>query len=91
MFEEDLSLFTDPGGLGDTATVNGHDMYGIFERQFADVKDVEGYYPTFLVSVVDSGEIVKNSTSIFLQDIEYTAISKRPDGTGMSLLILEEI
>lgn len=91
MFDEDFSVYTDPSGTGDTATVGGADMYGIFERQYVEVKDVEGYYPTFLVSSSDAAMIAKKTTSIVLQSIEYTAVSKRPDGTGMTLLILEAV
>lgn len=92
MFEEDTSIFFEPTGLGDTAIIDGGgDMYGIFERQYAEIKEVEGYYPTFLCSDDDAENITKDVTSILLQNVEYTALSKRPDGTGMTLLILEKV
>lgn len=90
MFSEDLSIFTDPDGIGDTATVSGAPMHGIFERQYAEVRGVEGYYPTFLVSATDAASIEKKVTALTISGEDYKAIAKRPDGTGMTLLILEE-
>ena len=91
MFAEDLSVYTDPAGTGDTAVVEGSDMYGIFERQYVEVANVEGYYPTFLVDSADADMLTKKETSIVLQDVEYYAVSKRPDGTGMTLIVLEAV
>ena len=90
MFDEDFSVYTDPTGTGDTALVDGADVYGIFERQYAEVRNVEGYYPTFLVPDKSADDVEKNITILSLSGTSYTAISKRPDGTGMTLLILEK-
>lgn len=90
MLTEDLSIFFDPTGIGDTATVGGSPMYGIFEREFVEVKNVEGYFPTFLVADTDAATITKNSTVITINSVNYHAVSKRPDGTGTTRLILEK-
>lgn len=90
MLEEDFSVYTDPTGLGDSSLVGGATVNGIFDRQWAEVNQVEGYYPTFLVSDVDAAKIIKRQTEITLNGTVYQAISKRPDGTGMTLLVLEK-
>lgn len=90
MLTEDFSIYTDPDGLGDTATVGGSDMYGIFEGRYVEVNNVEGYWPTFLVSDADAATIAKNSTVLTIDSVNYHAISKRPDDPGSKLLILKE-
>lgn len=88
MLSEDFSVYTDPAGLGDVATVGVGTMNGIFGREFAEVGNIEGYYPTFLVSDTSAALITKNSTVLTIATVNYKAVSKRPDGTGMTLLIL---
>ena len=90
MFTEDLTAFFDADELADTATVGSSSIYGIFNREFVEVQNVEGYYPTFLLSDTDAASITKNSTVLTISSVNYTAISKRPDGTGTTLLILEK-
>lgn len=90
MLSEDFSVYTDPAGLGDSATVGGGSIDGIFSREFVEVNRVEGYYPTFLVSDTDAAMITKNSTVLTINSVNYKAASKRQDGTGMTLLILEK-
>lgn len=90
MLTEDFSVYTDPDGFGDTATGASSDIDGIFERLYAEVNGIEGYYPTFLVDDDDADLVTKNSTNLTINSTVYQAISKRSDGTGMTLLVLEE-
>ena len=90
MLTEDFSIYFDPNGLGDAATIPGADISGQFSGDYVEVGNVEGYYPTFLVSDTDALLITKNSTVITINSITYTAISKRPDKTGLTLLILQK-
>ncbi len=90
MLTENLSIFTNPSGLGDSATVGAGTINGIFERQYVEVKNVDGYFPTFLVSDTDAATVTKNSTELVIATVTYKAVSKRPEGTGMTLLILEK-
>lgn len=89
MFTEDLTAFFDSDGIADSATVGGSSVSGIFSREFVEVQNVEGYYPTFLLSDSDAASITKNSTVLTINSANYMAISKRPDGTGTTLLVLE--
>ena len=88
MLTEDFSIFTNPAGLGDTATVGAGSINGIFSREYAEVNRVEGYHPTFTISAADAATITKNSTVLTIATVNYTAVSKQPDGTGMTLLVL---
>ena len=90
MLKEDFSIYTNPDELGDIAVVGGSNMWGIFERQYMEIKEVEGYAPTFLVTDENAASITKNSTKLSIDLVDYMAISKHPDGTGMTLLILEK-
>ena len=90
MFSEDFTVYTDPSGLGDIAIIEGEEVWGVFDRQYIEVSGVDGYSPTFLVADDDAGSITKNSTIISVDLVDYLAVAKQPDGTGMTLLILEE-
>lgn len=90
MLTEDLTIFFDPDGLGNTATVGSGSMNGVFDREYVEVGNIEGYYPTFLVSDADAATVTKNSTVLTIASVGYLAISKRPDGTGTTLLVLEK-
>ena len=90
MFTEDLSLFFDPDGLGDTATVGAGSINGTFSREYAEVGNIEGYHPAFLIPDADAATITKNNTVLTIDSVSYTTVSKQPDGTGTTLLILQK-
>jgi len=90
MLTEDLTAFFDTDGIGDSAAIPGSTIDGVFDGDYVTVGNVEGYYPTFLCSDARAALITKNSTVITIKSITYTAISKRPDNTGLTLLILKK-
>ena len=90
MLSEDLTAFFDTDGIGDSATVGSSSIDGVFDADYVTIGSVEGYYPTFLCSDASAALITKNSTVITIKSITYTAISKRPDNTGLTLLILKK-
>jgi len=90
MLAENFSVYTDPAGLGDTATVGTGSIDGIFQREWAEINNVEGYYPTFLVADTDAASISVESTALTIASVAYKAVSKRQDGTGMTLLVLRK-
>ncbi len=89
MIKENLSIFFNPNGLGDTALYGSAPINGMFERQFVEISNAEGYYPTFSCSTADVAQVPKGATLI-IAGTNYTVKSKRPDGTGLTLIILEE-
>ena len=87
MLTEDFSAYFDPNGIGDTATVGGVSVNGIFDTVYAEVNQVEGYYPTFLC--VDTVTATTGTTLVF-DAVTYSVISRRLAEVGLIVLVLEE-
>lgn len=80
--------------LGDTATVkNAGDVsvgsvVGVFERQYVEAFDLQGFHPTFFYKVADLS--IGPSYEITIDAKAFNVRYAMPDGTGMSLLVLGE-
>jgi hypothetical protein len=90
MLFDDPSVYTDPSGTGDLVTIGTGTMDGVFDRLFVTINNVEGYHPTFLISNADAATITIESTVMSFEGVSYKAISKQPDGTGFTLLVLRK-
>ena len=80
--------------LGETVTVkNTSDVavgsvVGVFDRQFVEVNDLQGYYPTFTYKEADLA--ISTGYEITIDSQAYNVRYPMPDGTGMSMLVLGE-
>ena len=80
--------------LGDTVTVKDAgdvsvgSVVGVFERQYVEVSDLQGFYPTFFYKEVDL--TISTGYEITLDGKAFNVRYPMPDGTGMSLLVLGE-
>lgn len=90
MLSENMTDFFNPDEVGNQATVGASTINGFFSREYAELNGVEGYYPIFIVTDADADTVTLNSTTITLQAVNYLAISKRPDGTGLTTLLLQK-
>ena len=90
MTTEDLSIFFDANGIGDSATIGGEVVGGLFERRYVEVAGVEGYYPTFLCASADVSAAVYGTEVVF-DSVDYTVAAKRPDERDLTLLVLEAV
>jgi len=68
-------------------------IYGIFDRPYIETNKIEGYKPVVTVSAVDvlsvaHGAMVRHDPDATYTD--YKVVGIEPDGTGMTMLILEE-
>lgn len=103
-FDEDFSIFTDVDDFGHTCTFAGINVPGIYDREFVQVViggvPVDGYHPVFHcadqdivgaeigtdVIVTEHAAIVDGSIG---QQKAYKIIDIQPDGTGMTLVVLQ--
>lgn len=90
-FDEDLDEFLDSTEFAQSGLFGTTSVRGIYTAQNADVFDVDGVRPTFLVKDSDIASLsVKNGSVLNLLTAGLFYVrSIQPDGTGMSLLILE--
>jgi len=84
--------------LGELATFNNGqalwDVYGVLEREFVAVDEIESYRPVFTCRTYDTEshatKLVSRGTELVTDDGAFTVVGVQPDGTGMTNLILEE-
>ena len=91
-FAEDLSVFFNPAEFADPATLGGVAVQGIFDKayQFADVGG-SGMAATQPVYTLATSAVPANpvGTTLVVGGVSYSVAAHEPDGTGVSLLLLE--
>jgi hypothetical protein len=87
---EDFTAFFNSAEHGTEATYGAASVIGIFENQYVEVNGVGSTKPTFLCSESDVSGIANGST-ITINAVAYTVAGPpQEDGTGLTLLILQE-
>ena len=87
-FAEDYSEFLDPDEFAKIANINGYEVNGILNREFASDEGVEGTTPVFSCASADVVNCNYND-KLMVDGDTYIIVQKRTDGTGMTDLILE--
>ena len=85
---EDMSAFLNSDEHGTIATYKTTEIVGIFENQYVEIGGVQSVKPTFLIDDASAPNIARGNT-ITIDGIVYKFILSQPDGTGMTLLVLE--
>lgn len=87
----DLAAFVDadmPGYV--QATVDGIVVDALFRHNYAAGLDISGSAPSLLLPS-SSAASATNGTSVVVGGVSYTVSSVEADGTGMTLLRLQEV
>ena len=88
MLVEDLApFFALPFGV--SATVSGTPLIGIYDDRSVIVLDVEGIAPTLLCRTADLPGGLAQGATVTVGSASYKLCDIQPDGTGLTLLILE--
>lgn len=87
----DRLAFLDADEFGVAATVGAATLYGIFDDEYIETLDATGTVPVFICrsSDVTANNIIR-ATSITINSTAYTVRNIKPDGTGMSVLVLSD-
>ena len=93
MFAEDLALFFDTAGFAVSATLAGQSVRGIFDRDFAEANigfgSAAGGRSSFTLSSSSAGIAI--GASLVIPSIgSFTVAEIQPDGTGVTVLMLEK-
>jgi len=79
--------------LGELVTVNGQSVYAIPENEYREIdlngQIIESNLPAVICRTEDVSSAV-HGTSVIAEGSSYTVREVRPDGTGMTTLILSE-
>jgi hypothetical protein len=91
MFTEDLSVFVSTDDFAVAAKFAGAQIEGIFQAPYAEALGVAGVSPTFRCVETDVPSAVGKTIEIFLAAgaRTYSIVNALPDGTGMTVLVLE--
>ncbi len=87
---EDLLRFFDLDHFGTAFSVGGVSKVGIFENCAAEAGGVTGTRPTLTCRSSDVSAVVRG-TSIVIGATTYKAVTPKADGTGVTVLSLEEV
>ncbi len=87
---EDLSVLLNTDHFATAATVGAATVNGIFDESFVEINGVESLSPTFYCASADvTANSMADGTAITIGGTGYTVRGVQPDGSGMTLLILE--
>ena len=91
-FPEDLSMFFNPDEFADPATLGGVAVKGLFDKAYAfgevggsGMASTQPVY-TLATSAVPANPV---GTTLVVGGVTYSVAAHEPDGTGVSLLLLE--
>lgn len=75
----------------DTLTAPGGDITCVFDDAYVDVLEVASHSPAaHCLSSDVTAKSVATGVTVTVNSVNYTVRNIQPDGTGMSVLILEE-
>jgi len=86
---DDLDVFLNTDEFADEATIGGETVNGIFDNEHTEVLDVSGTHPAFTCKTSDVSGVSQGDT-VTINGTGYRVVSIKPDGTGMTTLVLEE-
>lgn len=89
-FAEDLTEFFDTtNGFAVVGTYSGSGYNGIFDAEYAGDGMMAGTIPTFTLTTSDASVMAINGV-ITINSVAHLIREKQQDGTGVTILILEE-
>ena len=87
-FTEDLTPFFRVAEFASSATLDGVSVTGIFDNQYIDTLGVASRQPMFTLPTADAAAATQASVLI-VEGVTYRVRSIEPDGTGVTVLMLE--
>lgn len=87
-FVENLAPFTTDFGID--AVIGGDTVRAIFDNAYQDVLFAAGTAPALHCATADVANVDRGD-SVDIEGDAYTVAEIKPDGTGMSVLILEAV
>lgn len=87
-FTEDLTPFFSVAEFASSATLDGVSVAGIFDNQYIDALGVATRQPMFTLPTADAAAAT-TSSELVVEGVPYRVRSVEPDGTGVTVLMLE--
>mgnify|MGYP001403029669 CR=1 FL=1 len=86
MFTENLAPFF--SDFASAATLDGASVSGIFDNQYIDTLGIASRQPMFTLPTADAAAATTSSVLV-VEGVTYRVRSIEPDGTGVTMLMLE--
>lgn len=71
-----------------TATIGVASVEGLFDNEYVEFRDVAGTRPVLRAVSTEVSSVIEG-TAVTVNAVSYTVAGIQPDGTGMTLLVLE--
>ena len=89
MFAEDLSVFMNVAEFAETATLDDAVVHGLFDAAYTQAFDgMAATASAFTLASADCVDVTNTST-LEIGEAAYRVRSVQPDGTGITVLLLE--
>ncbi len=90
-FTESMADFINPDTPGYVlATIGNASVDALFDDAYADQLNFASSAPALTVASTDVSSVAQD-VAVVVNSVNYTVASIKPDGTGMTLLMLQEV
>jgi len=86
---EDLGIFFAADEFATNATIGAATIQGILDDEYIEDLDIAGTRPVLICRTSDVTAVAQG-TVVTINETAYTVVDIRPDGTGVTRLILQE-
>ena len=90
MFAEDLDTFFETSDFAEVALNGATPINGIFDNSYASSFDVAGSAPTFTCKSSDATGLSPGTSTLTIRSSSYLVIGVEADGTGVTVVRLQE-
>jgi len=88
--DADLDTFFETSDFAETALFGSTPIAGIFDNAFAAALDIAGSGPVFTCKSSDATGLNPGTSTLTIRSSSYLVIGVEADGTGVSLVRLQE-
>lgn len=90
MYAEDLDAFLNAADFAETALFGATPIVGIFDNAYGAAFDVAGSTPTFTCKSSDASGLNPGTSTLTIRSSSYLVVGVEADGTGLSVVRLQE-
>jgi len=87
---DDLNVFFDADEFGIEAVIGEATIEGILDDEYIEDLDIAGTRPVLICRTSDVAAVAQGA-SVTIGTVSYKVVVARPDGTGVTRLVLEEV
>ena len=90
MLAEPLGAFLNTAEFAEAATFGATTIVGIFDNIYADALGIAGNAPVFQCKSTDAASLTPGTSTLVIRSSSWLVIGVEADGTGISIVRLQE-